>query len=109
MCKLTMSSFNSPLTCTSRRTYGRDIGEDIREGYSPTEEAVIDQEDGAADPFSVGDDDDAPSPDDSEESRQWKEAREPAVLLKPKYGVDGEAFENVWDAGDSSEPPKENP
>ncbi|KAF8849994.1 DUF300-domain-containing protein [Acephala macrosclerotiorum] len=91
------------------RTYGKRIGEDIREGYSPTEEAVIDQEEGAADRFSVGDDDDAPSPDDSEESRQWQEAREPAVLLKPKYGIDGEAFENVWGASGSSEPPKENP
>lgn len=93
-----------------RRTYGQDIGEDIREGYDPTEEAVIDQEDGAADPFSVGDDDDAaPSPDDSEESQQWKQATEPAVLLKPKYGLEGEAFENVWGASEPSQSPKENP
>lgn len=88
-----------------RRTYGGNIGEDIREGYEPTEDAVIDQEDGAADAFSVGDD----SPDDSEESRQWKQNTEPAVLLQPKYGIDGEAFENVWEAGEPSHPPKENP
>jgi hypothetical protein len=57
--------------------------------------------------FKIGDDGD----DDkgSEESRHWNEAREPAVLLKPKYGLDGEAFENVWGSGDSSHPPPENP
>jgi len=30
-------------------------------------------------------------------------------LLKPKYGIEGEAFENVWGGGEPSESPKENP
>lgn len=54
-------------------------------------------------------DDDASSPNDSEESKQWKEATEPAVLLQPKYGIDGEAFENVWGEGQPSQSSKENP
>ncbi|KUJ06272.1 DUF300-domain-containing protein [Mollisia scopiformis] len=96
------------------RTYGGDIGEDIREGYEPLEDAVIEQEDGAADPFSVGDDDDdddddGASPNGSEESKQWSQAKESSVLLQPKYGIDGEAFENVWGAAEPSQPAQENP
>lgn len=87
----------------NRRTYGRDAGEDIREGYEPGEDAVDDEN---ADPFSVGDED--ASPYDSEESKQWKQAAEATILLQPKYGVDGEAFENVWEGG-PSQSPKENP
>jgi hypothetical protein len=30
-------------------------------------------------------------------------------LLKAKYGVEGEDFENVWGGDGPSEPPKENP
>ncbi|PMD20036.1 DUF300-domain-containing protein [Hyaloscypha hepaticicola] len=82
------------------RTYGRNAGEDIREGYEPTNEATVDE-------FVVGEDDE--SRVESEESRQWKEANSPEVLLKPKYGLDGEAFENVWTGGEPSETPKENP
>jgi hypothetical protein len=45
--------------------------------------------------------------DESEESRQWRQAQEPGVHLKPKYG---EALEeNVWSGGEPSESPKENP
>lgn len=98
---------------TNSRTYGKDTGEDIREGYEPTDDvAVID---GAADEFAVGDDEEdgggeeSPPREDSEESRQWKQAIEPTVLLKPKYGIEGEAFENVWGGGEPSESPKENP
>lgn len=60
------------------------------------------------DPFTVGD---GANSEEGEESRQWKKAKkaEPAVLLKPKYGVEGEAFENVWGGGESSSSPKENP
>jgi hypothetical protein len=95
---------------TNSRTYGEDTGEDIREGYEPTDDvAVID---GAADEFAIDDDDDgdkSPSHGDSEESRQWKRAMEPSVLLKPQYGLEGEAFENVWGGGEPSGSPKENP
>jgi hypothetical protein len=63
----------------------------------------VDEED---DEFRVGDDEE---PEDSEESRQWKEAREPDVILKPKYGLEGEDFENIWGVGEPSQPPKENP
>jgi len=84
------------------RTYGKNQGEDIREGYEPTDDAaVIDPKDGATDEFVVGEDE-----DESEESRQWRQAQEPGAQLKPKYG---EAFEeNVWSGGEPSEA-KENP
>lgn len=84
----------------------------MREGYEPNDEVAI-----ADDPmeeennqFRVGDDEDDNSKD-SEESKQWKQSEpdEPAVLLKPKYGLDGEAFENVWGSADSSSPAPENP
>jgi hypothetical protein len=68
---------------------------------------VIDSKDGA-DEFVVGEDEDE-SREESEESQHWRQAKEPEVLLQPKYGVDGEAFENVWSGEDPSEPPKENP
>jgi hypothetical protein len=93
-----------------RRTYGKDTGEDIREGYEPPDDiAAEDLKGGESEQFTVGEDEDGPSRHDSEESRQWQQARAPEVLLKPKYGVDGEAFENVWNSGEPSEPPKENP
>ncbi|RDL38860.1 DUF300-domain-containing protein [Venustampulla echinocandica] len=91
------------------RTYGKDKGEDIREGYEPAEgSADVDPKDNNDnDPFTVGDG--AESPDDSEESRHWRQTKEPDALLKPKYGLEGEAFENVWGTGEPSEPPFENP
>ena len=61
--------------------------------------------------FTVGNDED----EEAEESKHWKkeaakgEAEEPTVTLKPKYGLDGEDFENVWGGGAPAEPPKENP
>lgn len=56
----------------------------------------------------VGEDDhDGESPG-AEEARAWKHS-EPEVLLKPKYGVAGEGFENVWGGDGPSETPKENP
>lgn len=88
------------------RTYGKDTGEDIREGYEP---AVVDPKDSEGDEFAVAGDDDEQSLDDSEESRQWKQATEPEVVLKPKYGLEGEEFENVWSGGEPSEAPRENP
>ena len=58
--------------------------------------------DGAAeDEFVIGEDD--------EGQEAWKQAKEPEVLLKPKYGLEGEAFDNVWSGSEPSEPPKENP
>jgi hypothetical protein len=58
-------------------------------------------------PFAVGDG--ADSDEEGEESRHWKQAKEPEVLLKPKYGLEGEEFENVWGGGEPSNSPKENP
>lgn len=91
------------------RTYGKDTGEDIREGFDPVEaSAVVDEEEEEDSTFAVGDD--AKSDEETEESRQWKQAKEPEVLLKPKYGIEGEEFENVWgSSGEHSSPPKENP
>lgn len=83
------------------RTYGDDTGEDIREGYEPTEDATVVE----GDKFAVGEDEEQ----ESEESHHWKQAKDSEVLLIPKYGLDGEDFENVWEGGEPSEPPRENP
>lgn len=92
------------------RTYGKDTGEDIREGYEPPDEAAVeDAMDGASEQFTVGEDEDGPSRHDFEESRQWQRARETEVQLAPKYGLEGEEFENVWGGGEPSGSPKENP
>ncbi|KAN0104419.1 DUF300 domain containing protein [Hyaloscypha variabilis] len=77
------------------RTYGQDTGEDIREGYEPAVDGAADDE------FVIGEDD--------ESQEAWKQAKEPEILLKPKYGLEGEAFDNVWSGGEPSEAPKENP
>lgn len=104
------------------RTYpGDKQGEDIREGFDPNDSsaAVAPKEGEIADDFAVGDVDDdddnddgashqdQSTPLDSDESRHWREAHEAEVLLKPKYGIEGE--ENVWAGKGPSEPPKENP
>ena len=91
------------------KTYGSDAGEDIREGYEPTDDAdVVDPKtDEIAEQASRhGADGNHSSDHNSEESRQWKEELEPSVKIVPKYGVPGEEFENVWGKG---QPPKENP
>ena len=95
----------------SSRTYGGNEGEDIREGFEPNDSsAVVDPNDGNDGTneagFAVGDDEDAGDSPGAEESREWKKASEPEVLLKPKYGVEGEEFENVWG---SDGPLRENP
>jgi len=90
------------------RTYGMDTGEDIREGFEPTDDAaVVDPKDDETDEFIIGNDDE-PTPE-SEEQQQWKQQVVPEVVLKPKYGLDGEAGfeENVW--GSPSKLPRENP
>lgn len=87
------------------RTYGKQTGQDIREGYEPTDVAVDGPKDGdgVGDEFVVGEDED-------ESQEHWRQAKEPEVpLLKPKYGLEGEEFENVWSGGEPSEPPQENP
>ncbi|QSZ34037.1 hypothetical protein DSL72_005617 [Monilinia vaccinii-corymbosi] len=93
------------------RTYGDGTGEDIREGFEPTDDAeAVDPKPGLDDEFAIdGDKYHDRSRDDSEESHHWNEARQTNVFLKPKYGVDGEAFENVWGSGGPSTPPRENP
>jgi hypothetical protein len=91
----------------SRRTYGQETGEDIREGFEPSNDtAVADPKNVEDGRFQIGED--GEDSKGSEESMHWKQASEPAVLLKPKYGLEGEAFENVW-GGTSSDPPPENP
>ncbi|KAG9241842.1 organic solute transporter Ostalpha-domain-containing protein [Calycina marina] len=90
------------------RTYGKDTGEDIREGYEPTDEVAVEdpKEDASSYKFVVANNNEE---EESEESWQWKQAQEPKVLLKPKYGVSEEAFDNVWSRGESAGPPSENP
>jgi hypothetical protein len=58
--------------------------------------------------FEVGEDNRNGQSPGAEEARVWMESV-PEVLLKPKYGVEGEDFENVWGGDGPSEPPKENP
>lgn len=98
------------------RTYpGENQGEDIREGFEPTDDAqvVAPKSGDGADDFVVGDDEDDDNENtgfdehNSEESRHWKEAQESKILLKPKYGTLAE--ENVWAGGEPSQPPRENP
>lgn len=105
-------TLNCGLSVIYSRTYGNDIGEDIREGYEPPDEvAGDDSRDATGGQFTVGTDEDehGSSPHESEESRQWQQAAEPEVVLKPKYGLEGEEFENVWGGRESSTPPRENP
>lgn len=104
-------SYPSNQPIFNSRTYGEEIGEDIREGFEPTDDpAIVDPKtpESENDPkFTIGDD------EEGEESQHWKNEREespPAVVMKPKYGVEGEEdFENVWGGGEPSEPPRENP
>ena len=91
-----------------RRTYGRNTGEDIREGYEPTDDASAVGPEGSEGEIIGSGSDDECMPDRSEES-PWKQAREPEIVLKPKYGLEGEEFENVWGGGEPSEPARENP
>jgi hypothetical protein len=105
LCKCSLWDVVTILTSCSR-TYGEDTGEDIREGYEPAKDVAIIDDDGDSQ-FAIGNDE-GESPG-AEETRQWQDAQEPAFTLKPKYGLDGEEFENVWGGGEPSEPPKENP
>ena len=117
-----------------RRTYGKE-GEEIREGFEPTDEPpVIDPKEGEdprslknrkpatydkglggsnEDKFVIEEDDEATSPA-AEESKAWgqKDKEDDVPRLKPKYGLPGEeGFENVWGAA-AEHPhgePKENP
>ena len=101
-----------------RRTYGSQEGEEIREGFEPTDDPPIidpkvpdNENTNPNDQFVVGDDDDTTSPG-AEERVQWQQTREDIPKLAPKYGLpEEEGFENVW--GNASEhphgEPKENP
>jgi hypothetical protein len=99
-----------------RRTYpGEDQGEDIREGYEPTDSPAAVAPKGSEEipEFAIGDDEedkenDNSSPYDSEESKQWREASQSEPLLKPKYGTSDEV-ENVWASAEPAEPARENP
>lgn len=91
------------------RTYGNE-GEDIREGFEPNNSSAgvnLKEQDDQG--LAIGEDDDDGKSPGAEESRAWKKEDEPEVLLRPKYGVEGEEFENVWGSDGPSEPPKENP
>lgn len=92
------------------RTHGQNEGEDIREGFEPNDSpAVVDPKEGEGGRHSVvGEDGHDGQTPGAEETQAWKES-EPEILLKPKYGVEGEDFENVWGVDGPSEPPKENP
>ncbi|KAH6663498.1 organic solute transporter Ostalpha-domain-containing protein [Halenospora varia] len=91
------------------RTYGENIGEDIREGYEPADEsAMVDPEDNEENnPFAIGDGND--EQENSDESQHWNQSKEPEAFLQPKYGLEGEAFENVWGGGEPSGSASENP
>ncbi|TQS39385.1 hypothetical protein Golomagni_00091 [Golovinomyces magnicellulatus] len=87
------------------RTHGENIGEDTREGFDQTEKnhtRDIDHVKGYEYPKN--------GIDDSEGSQPWREVKNSSSFkLRPKYGLPGEALENVWSVTESSEFPKENP
>lgn len=100
-----MTLLVSQLTHDSK-TYGEHEGEDIREGFEPTDSAdVVDPKVDDHHDFVI-EDDESPG---AEESRQWQEVPSPAVRIPPKYGIEGEDLENVWGGASPKEPPKENP
>ncbi|POS86921.1 hypothetical protein EPUL_001422 [Erysiphe pulchra] len=92
------------------RTYGKDTEEDISEGLESSSENNLTKK------FQINQDTISQSHsnqnndiDCSEESQKWGEEIPPLFQLKPKYGITGEAFENVWTGFEPSELPKENP
>jgi hypothetical protein len=109
LCRCSHPIAKSRSNIKGSRTYGNE-GEDIREGFEPNgSSAVVDPKEQDDQGFAIDEDDhDGESPG-AEESRAWKKEVEPEVSLKPKYGVEGEEFENVWGGDGPSEPPKENP
>ncbi len=108
ICVSITQSHGIPADTINSRTYGEDTGEDIREGFEPPDNVAAADPNGEDEPFIVRDDQEEHSGADSEESRQWQQAI-PTVLLKPKYGLDGEAFENVWGGEEPAQSPRENP
>lgn len=92
------------------RTYGENTYEDIYEDFEPSDDnnsknkSPINQEILSTSANIQND-----KFYGSEESRKWGEEIPPSFKLKPKYGIIGEAFENVWSGFEPSKPPKENP
>lgn len=80
------------------RTYQR--------GEATVDEAVVGPTEEDQDEFRVGEDEDSEQVEyakhNSEESRQWDQAREADIVQQPQYGVTGEEFENVWGDGEGS-------
>lgn len=109
MCRFFISIYTLVANAILSRTYGENIGEDIREGYEPADEsAMVDPEDiEENNPFAIGDGND--EQENSDESQHWNQSKEPEVFLQPKYGLEGEAFENVWGGGEPSGSASENP
>ncbi|KAH8804977.1 organic solute transporter Ostalpha-domain-containing protein [Xylogone sp. PMI_703] len=54
-----------------------------------------------ADEFTVGEESDESPPVDSDESREWKSMQEGAASARPKYGLEGEEFDNVWSSSEA--------
>lgn len=79
------------------KTYGDQAGQDIREGFSPTDNSDTQDEDEQTH---------VANEDVSHETRLWGESEEAGFKMAPKYGLPGEDLENVWDSAQS---PKENP
>ncbi len=101
-------SHKIPADIINSRTYGEDTGEDVREGFEPPDNVAAANSNGEDELSAVADGRGDHSGADSEESRQWQQTT-PVVLLKPKYGLDGEAFENVWGGEEPEQSPRENP
>lgn len=77
------------------KTYGENEGEDVREGYEPTDDpSVVNPKPPQDEEFAIGEDDDVESPG-AEESRHWAEVNASNLSLPAKYGVEGEDLSNV--------------
>lgn len=109
LCRCSHPIAKSQSNIKGSRTYGNE-GEDIREGFEPNDSsAVVDPKEEDDQEFAIGENDQEGESPGAEESRAWKQEDKPEVTLKPKYGVEGEEFDNVWGGDGPSEPPRENP
>ncbi|KAI1004515.1 Transmembrane protein 184 [Podosphaera aphanis] len=89
------------------RTYGERTGENIREGYEPTQDCPAEPGYDDEERFLTVTKHKKSSLESIDESRKG-EGVAPTFDLKPKYGLSGEALENIWSFEPPSEIPREN-
>lgn len=90
-----------------RRTFGEHAGEDIREGFEPTNDPsiIVSKYENEVNNM-LGKSYEGKSFDGLGERRRWEEVRFQPLELKPKYGIDGEVFEDIWGRKETSKSPE---